>query len=118
MPEGLEKDLPPKDMADLLAFLTAIRPPPKVFPGHTPVVVKFDSGRFTLRAESAEIYGDGIAFESEFKNVGMWHGLNDRAEWRIETPRGGTFDVFLDFACDPGSAGNELVIEGADPAIR
>ena len=30
MPEGLEKDLPKRDMSDLLAFLTSNRPPPRV----------------------------------------------------------------------------------------
>lgn len=118
MPEGMEKDLPKKDMADLLAFLTAMRPPPKVFAGNTPSVVKPTDDRLRLSAQSAEIYGTDVAFEPDFKNVGMWHGDNDRAEWRIELPEADVFDVFLDFACDAGSAGNELVIEGTDPAIR
>src|SRR5205085_11317923 len=74
--------------------------------------------RLTLRAAEAEIYGGDIAFEADFKNVGMWHGADDRAEWRIDVPSAGTLDIFLDFACDPGSAGNELVIEGITPPAR
>jgi putative membrane-bound dehydrogenase-like protein len=118
MPEGVEKDISKKDMADLLAFLTAVRPPPKVFAGNTPAVIKPVDGRLVLMASTAEIYGDGVEFEQEFKNVGMWHSVNDRAEWRIELPRGNTFDIFFDFACDASSAGNELVIEGADPIVK
>ncbi|HEX3150594.1 MAG TPA: neutral/alkaline non-lysosomal ceramidase N-terminal domain-containing protein [Gemmataceae bacterium] len=118
MPEGLEKDLPKKDMADLLAFLTSNRPPPRAFPGNTPAIVKLSDGRLRLSAETAEIYGTDIAFESDFKNLGMWHGNDDRAEWRIELPKAGTFEVTLDYACDANSAGNELLIEGGDTPIR
>jgi putative heme-binding domain-containing protein len=118
MPEGIEKDVSKKDMADLLAFLTSNRPPPKQFPGNTPAIVTPTAGRLTFRAESAEIYGGDIAFESDFKNIGIWHGTNDHVEWRVSLPKAGTFDVYLDYACDGGSAGNELVIEGSIPAIR
>ncbi|MBO0698191.1 MAG: neutral/alkaline non-lysosomal ceramidase N-terminal domain-containing protein [Zavarzinella sp.] len=118
MPEGIEKDVSKKDMADLLAFLTAVRIPPKAFPGNAPRLVKAVDGRLTLRATEAEIYGGEVAFESDFQNIGLWHGDNDRAEWRIAVPQEATFDVYLDYACDAGSAGNELVIEGADPAVR
>ncbi|HKA06467.1 MAG TPA: neutral/alkaline non-lysosomal ceramidase N-terminal domain-containing protein [Gemmataceae bacterium] len=118
MPEGIEKDVSKKDMGDLLAFLTAMRPPPKTFPGNTPALVKAVDRHMTLRATEAEIYGGEIAFESEFKNIGMWHGEHDQAEWRIEVDKTNTYDIFLDFACDAGSAGNELIIEGANPAVK
>jgi len=118
MPEGIEKDVSKKDMADLLTFLTSNRPPPKQFPGNTPAVVTPTDGRLTFRAQSAEIYGTDIAFEPDYKNIGMWHGPDDRVEWRVSLPRAGTFDVYLDYACDTTSAGNELVVEGADPMIR
>jgi putative heme-binding domain-containing protein len=118
MPEGIEKDVSKKEMADLLAFLTATRPPPKAFAGNTPALVKAVDRHLTLRATEAEIYGGDIAFESEFKNIGMWHGEHDHAEWRIEVDKTNTYDIFLDFACDAGSAGNELLIEGANPTVR
>jgi putative heme-binding domain-containing protein len=118
MPEGLEKDLPKRDMADLLAFLTADRPAPKQFPGNTPTVIKPADSRLRLRADSAEIRGDQIAFEPDFKNIGMWHGVNDTAEWRIELPKAATFDVYLDYACDAGSAGNELLLESGESAMK
>jgi len=118
MPEGIEKDVSKKDMADLLTFLTSNRPPPKQFPGNTPAVVTLADGRLTLRAQTAELYGDQIAFETDFKNIGMWHGPDDRVEWRFSLPKAGTFDVYLDYACDAGSAGNELVVEGGESPIR
>jgi putative membrane-bound dehydrogenase-like protein len=111
MPEGLEKDLPKKDMADLLAFITAIRTPPKAIAGNTPTLVKPVDGRLTLRAANAEIYGNDITFEPEFKNIGYWHGGNDRAEWRLQLEKAGSFDVYLDYACDAGNSGSELLVE-------
>jgi putative membrane-bound dehydrogenase-like protein len=118
MPEGLEKDLPKKDMTDLLTFLTAVRPSPKVFLGNTPTLVTPTDGHLRLRAEHAEIYGGEIAFEGDFKNVGMWHGPDDRAEWRVSLPKAGTFDMYLDYACDAHSGGNELAIEGGESPVR
>jgi putative membrane-bound dehydrogenase-like protein len=118
MPEGIEKDVSKKDMADLLTFLTAVRTPPKAFPGNAPRLIKAIDGHLTLRATEAEIYGGEIAFEEDFKNIGMWHGPYDRVEWRVSLPKEGTFDVYLDFACDAGAAGNELTIDGADPALN
>jgi putative membrane-bound dehydrogenase-like protein len=118
MPEGIEKDVSKKDMADLLTFLTSNRPPPKQFAGNTPAIVSQSDGRLTFRATTAEIYGDQIAFEDDFKNIGMWHGPDDRAEWRFSVPKAGTLDVYLDYACDAHSAGNELLLEGGESPIR
>jgi putative heme-binding domain-containing protein len=118
MPEGIEKDVTKKDMADLLSFLTSNRLPPRQFPGNTPAVVTLADNRLTLRATTAEIYGDQIAFESEFKNIGMWHGPNDQVEWRLSLPKPGKFDVYLDYACDAHSAGNELLIDGGESPVR
>jgi putative membrane-bound dehydrogenase-like protein len=117
MPEGLEKDVPPAAMADLLAFLTANRAPPKRFVGNTPAVVKAADGRLTLPAAAAEIHGDGIMFEQDFKNVGMWHGQHDRAEWQVALDQAGTFDVYLDYACADDSARNGLVVDGGGVPI-
>jgi putative membrane-bound dehydrogenase-like protein len=118
MPEGLEKDISKKDMADLIAFITHIRPAPKVIAGNTPTLVKPANGRLRLSAPHAEIYGNDITLEPDFWNIGMWHGVNDRVEWRIELPARTTYDIFFDYACDPNSAGNELIIEGIDPPGR
>jgi hypothetical protein len=72
----------------------------------------------TLRAADAEIRGDQITFESEFGNVGMWHGAKDHATWSVRTDAAGEFDVYLDYACDPGSAGNPLALDGGEPTLR
>ena len=69
-----------KDLADLLAYIDASVTPARSFAGNRPAVVKPDAhGAIRLRASNAEIYGQGIEFESQYKNLGMWNGQNDRA---------------------------------------
>ena len=51
MPEGLEKDLTRRDMANLIAYLESIDPPPKAFQGNHPAQVKpGQDGTITLSA--------------------------------------------------------------------
>lgn len=118
MPEGLEKDLPAQSMADLFAYLAGQRPPRREFPNNVPTLVKVQQDRLTLKAIHAELYGTSIELEQEFKNLGMWHGLHDRAEWRVQLDQARTFDVYLDFACAAGSDGNPIVFEAGDQAVR
>lgn len=118
MPEGLEKDLPPQDLADLVAYLTAADPPPKRLAGNDPAEVVMSDNRLTLPAAKAFVYGDAIVFEGEFGNLGYWHGEKDYAVWRVRLDTPAAFDVYLDLACDAGSAGNTLVLDGADPPLH
>jgi putative membrane-bound dehydrogenase-like protein len=110
MPEGLEQAMSPQDLADVIAFIKQTVPP-KVFPGNQPAIVKAANDRsLYLPAKYAEIYGDQIAFENEFHNIGMWLGAKDRATWTVDAPADGAYDVLLDFACDAGSAGNTFAL--------
>jgi hypothetical protein len=73
---------------------------------------------YSLRASNAEILGSDITFESDFKNIGMWHGAGDHVEWRIESAQEEAFDVYLDYACDAAAAGNELIVEAGTTTLR
>jgi putative heme-binding domain-containing protein len=117
MPEGLEKDLPKQTMADLIAYLTANSPPPKSFEGNKPVVVKAVDGTFPLLATQCEIHGDTIAFEPEFRNIGMWQGEKDHVIWNIEVEKPGEYNVYFDYACHNDSAGNAFLLEGGEPVL-
>ncbi len=113
MPEGIEKDLSKQNLADLIAYLVPPRIPPKTFVGNQPRSVTADrDGRFELQANEAEIFGTDIIFESNspFKNIGYWHGAQDRVAWNFDCNNPGRFDVVLDYACDPNSAGNRFLI--------
>jgi putative membrane-bound dehydrogenase-like protein len=106
MPDGLEAGLTPQDFADLIAFLRAA---PK--PGNQPApVAAARDGTLLLPARQAEIRGREIIFEPKFSNLGYWHGPDDHAAWTVHVAKPGEYDVWLDAACDPASAGNGFLI--------
>jgi putative membrane-bound dehydrogenase-like protein len=118
MPEGLEKDVGMADMANLFAYLATVARPPKRFAGNQPETVRPVGGELRLLATNGAIYGDQIVYEEPFCNVGYWHGIDDHVVWKVEMERETTFDVWLDWACDDGVAGNAFVLEGGTAALR
>jgi len=119
MPEGLENDLKPGDVADVMAFLARGATRPKVQEGNQPrTVAQRDDGAIRLEAAAAEIYGPTLTYEMQFGNLGYWHGADDRAAWTFRVDRPGTFTVSLEWACDNGSAGNAYILRVGDQAIR
>ncbi|HEY2147529.1 MAG TPA: c-type cytochrome, partial [Pirellulales bacterium] len=118
MPEGLEKDLKPQDLADIIAFVGKSEPP-REFAGNSPAVVKADSsGAIALGATRARIYGPRLIFEIKHQNLGWWVRPEDRAEWTCETLAAGKYRVTLDFACASEAAGNEFVLKIAGQEFR
>jgi putative membrane-bound dehydrogenase-like protein len=116
MPEGFEGAFTtPQEMADLIAYLkqsAAAAAARRQFAGNTPATIKPDkSGTLMLPATRAEIFGSSIMLESEFQNIGYWHGQGDHVAWTVEVPRGGEFDVFFDYACEGASAGNTFAVD-------
>jgi putative membrane-bound dehydrogenase-like protein len=114
MPEGLEKDLKPQDLADLIAHLRSGLPQPerRVFPGNKPEVIRAEAdGSLRLPARAAEIYGTNVQLEEKYGNLGFWRGQDDHAVWTVEGPRAGTYEVWLDWACADDAAGNAFVVQ-------
>jgi putative heme-binding domain-containing protein len=106
MPEGLEKDLAPQDLADVMAFVQSTGSSWKQFVGNQPTVVQPNAdGTIVLPASAAEIYGPTLVFENKYGNLGFWSSTADHARWTVEVPRGGDWIVELDFACDNSTAG-------------
>lgn len=119
MPEGLERDISPAQMTDLLAFLATSAAPPKSFAGNVPARIRPNAtGVFELSAENCEIRGPALVYESPFRNLGMWHSADDSATWTIELAAAGRYRAFLEYACDNGAAGNTLLVESADEPLR
>ncbi|MCI0640586.1 MAG: c-type cytochrome [Gemmataceae bacterium] len=114
MPEGVEKEIPPQDMADLLAFLrgniaSAKR---KQFPGNEPTLVKADKqGTLRLLPANAAIYGKTLVLEKQYGNLGYWSSEDDQAVWTVEAPKRAKYLVELEWACEDGSAGNTFVLQ-------
>jgi putative membrane-bound dehydrogenase-like protein len=114
MPVGVEKELPPQALADVIVYLGSFRPPHKTFPGNKPELIEVrDDGSIRFPATAARIYGPSIVFEQQYGNLGYWSSPEDRAAWDFSAPAAGEYKVSLDFACDASAAGNTLVVSVA-----
>jgi putative membrane-bound dehydrogenase-like protein len=114
MPEGLEKDLQPQDLADVIAFVrsAAPLPKPKTFEGNWPELVRPDEdGELHLLPAHAEIYGKTLVLEKQYGNLGWWQSEDDHAVWSLEVKKPGKYVVVVQYACDDGSAGNTFVLD-------
>jgi putative membrane-bound dehydrogenase-like protein len=113
MPEGLEKDLSPQDVADLLSYLSGFRPPRKTFEGNEPKLVRPEAlrGELWLLAKDCEIYGKTLVFEPQYGNLGYWQSDDDHAAWSFEIVRPGKYAVSLDYACEEGAAGQTVALD-------
>ena len=119
MPEGLEAAIDPQQMQDLIAFISKNRVRPRSFPGNRPrTVTAGNDGSFHLAASDAEIYGEKIVFEPEYKNLGFWSESGDHAVWRVDCARSGRYRVELDYACPADVAGNRYRFASLDGAVE
>lgn len=113
MPEGLERDLAPHDIGDVIAYLRSIGPTPKVIEGNRPALVTAETdGSLRLLAANGSIFGKDITFEPEHGNIGYWHDQLDHVAWDVDIPATGEYEVILDAACIDDAAGNGFVVEG------
>jgi len=119
MPEGVEKDINPQQMADLVAFLQANTAPAKQFPNNQPETIRVeDDGSYRLLAGKARIHGPSLVFEQQYKNLGYWSHVEDHADWTIEIKQAGKYRVLLDYAVDNSAAGDKLVLQIGDQQIE
>lgn len=115
MPEGIEKDLTPGDLVDVIAYVASGGSPPKTFAGNHPETVHPGrNGVIRLEAETAAIRGESLVFEPELKNLGYWHSANDRATWSFVTDKPATYTVTMEWACEDASASQTYVIKTTD----
>lgn len=119
MPEGLENDIRPAELADVIAFVAGGAARPKELAGNHPeVVAAGPDGSIRLTAATAEVYGPSLTFETPFENLGYWHQPEDRAAWTFRVDRPTTFTVSLEWACDDGSAGNRYALRVNDAIVH
>jgi putative membrane-bound dehydrogenase-like protein len=120
MPEGLEKDIAPQDMADLLAYLKGRAPSlkRKAFAGNTPEVVRpAADGSLLLTARNCVIYGSKLVFEDKYANLGYWASEDDHAVWTVDVAKAGRYVVWLDYACTDGSAGDTFQLQAGEQRL-
>ena len=120
MPEGLEQEIPPQAMADLIAFVQGSTATAKPMPGNRPELVQPERLRNELAClpTNAEIYGDTLVLEDTHSNLGFWQSENDHVVWTIDVPVAGEYLVFLEWACDDSVEGNTAAIEVADQRLN
>lgn len=108
MPEGVEKDVTPRDVADIIAYVRSVAPRAhKKFPGNEPRVASVrDDGSIRLLAIESRIYGPTVVLEETYRNLGKWQSEEDRVVWSIQVPKAGQYHVRMDYACDDTAAGN------------
>jgi putative heme-binding domain-containing protein len=118
MPEGMEKDLTAQDLADVIAYVRSVSAPAKQFPGNHPELAHVrDDGSIRLLAMHAKIYGPTLVFEDQYRNLGYWQSSDDHAVWMMQVPKGGKYQVRLDYACDDSAAGNRFIIAIGDQTV-
>jgi putative membrane-bound dehydrogenase-like protein len=118
MPEGLERELSPEHISDLVAYVNSVRPAPKTFPGNTPQVAPVrNDGSIRLFAIHSRIHGPTLMFEDEHRNLGWWQSTEDFASWDVNVPRAGRYRVRIDYSCPEDSAGNRFQINAAGQSI-
>jgi putative heme-binding domain-containing protein len=119
MPEGLEKDLSPQDLADIIAHVRSnVAPKRKQLPGNEPKTLQPDKdGIFRLLPATAAVYGKSIVIEEKHGNFGYWSSPEDHVIWTVEVPKAGSYAVWIYYACANDSAGNTLAIRNAEERL-
>jgi mono/diheme cytochrome c family protein len=68
-------------------------------------------GVLTLPAIAAKTYGQKLAYRPSLNVLAPWRIETDVAEWTIQIPADGEYEVFVTLAADEASAGDAYVIE-------
>jgi len=114
MPEGIERDVSPGEMNDILAYLKQAAPAPKQLALNQPEVVQpFNDGSIRLFASNCRAYGPTIKMEEQYRALGWWNSPEDYCAWSFDVPpgSGGDYRVTLEYSCADDSAGNTAVVE-------
>ena len=119
MPEGMEKEINPKQMSDLIAFLNSGSNHPPSQPGNNPVTIHAKAnGTLSLPASKSELHGTQFRFEQKYGNIGFWNQADEYVTWTIEVPVSGEYKVTLDYACPADVAGNTCKLDCSQEVLR
>lgn len=83
----------------------------KAVQGRKPVL-KSPEGTITLHAADVQVHGKNIRYEPEpHKNVvGYWTEVDDWAEWKLQIPEDGDYEIELQYGCGGGNGGSRVAI--------
>ena len=121
MPEGLEKELKPQDIADVIAHVRSNVPLPtrKQFEGNLPALVTAaKDGSLNLTPATCEIYGSTIVLEKKYGNLGFWRSADDHVVWDVDVSKAGRYKVQIKYACQNNAAGDRWRLRSADGSLE
>jgi hypothetical protein len=84
----------------------------------TPAKIEASKGGvIVLPAKHAKISGKSLAYMPEWDALGFWRAT-DTAEWEVEVPKAGTYDVTMEWSVDDKTAGHPFVIESGSHKLE
>lgn len=69
------------------------------------------NGELILPARQAAVFAQRLAYRPALDVLAPWTVAEDIAEWRVEVPRGGAYEVSVTLAADEASAGDQFMLE-------
>ncbi len=123
MPEGMEKNISPEQMANLIAFLNeggnyTEGGTYSTQPGNVPATVKANpDGTLHLTAAACQMHGEQFRFEKMYGNIGFWNQSDEYVKWLIEVPMSGDYEVLVDYACPDVAAENTCRLNSSNQTL-
>ncbi len=75
-------------------------------------------GVMLLPASAAKTYGQKLGYRPSLNVLAPWRIDTDVAEWLIQVPESGAYEVLVTLAADEASAGDAYVIESANTSVK
>lgn len=76
------------------------------------------AGVLHLPASAAKTYGQKLAYRPSLDVLAPWRIETDIAEWTVQIPASGEYELFVTLAADDASAGDAFVVETSSAALR
>lgn len=101
--------------ASFASPVSAAEPTPRKVEGNRPRPTQpRDDGRIVLVPDAAEFYGEAIRINPDNHCIAWWEKQADYVAWEVESPRGGEYEVWLEWAIADDLAGNGFRIRVGD----
>jgi mono/diheme cytochrome c family protein/glucose/arabinose dehydrogenase len=75
-------------------------------------------GVLMLPASAAKTYGQKLAYRPSLNVLAPWRIDTDMAEWLIQVPTDGDYEVLVTLAADEASAGDAYVVEAENTSVK
>ncbi len=83
-----------------------------------PAVHQASDGSVNLTADDAAVHGQIARFEADKKAIGFWSNDKDSVHWEFVLNQPQEFRVFLEYACEPASAGATFEVRSDGASLK